>query len=166
MFDQYGVPYPEAGWTWDDFLDAAVALRDSKAGIYGFGANPDNWDYVGVIYPQGGQLFDDLQEPTRTMFDDPENIAAMEWYVDLSEKHNVAPTREQVQTEFRGFVYDGITRGKVGMMIGGLSWRQEYNSDWGFELGMVPLPREEGTPTLGWWEEGLFISSEAQNPDA
>jgi hypothetical protein len=31
---------------------------------------------------------------------------------------------------------------------------------------MVPLPGEEGTPTLGWWAEGLFISGEAQHPDA
>jgi ABC-type glycerol-3-phosphate transport system substrate-binding protein len=166
LFDRYGVPYPEAGWTWDDFLDAATALRDPKAGIYGFGANPDGWDYVGIIYSRGGQLFDDLQEPTRTMYDDPKNIEALEWYVSLSEEYNVAPTREQVQKEFGGYVYNGITTGKVGMWIGGFSGRQGYNPEWGFEWGMVPLPGEEGTPTLGWWEEGLFISGEAQHPDA
>ena len=166
LFDRYGVSYPEAGWTWDDFLDAAIALRDPKAGIYGFGANPDSWDYVDIIYSRGGQLFDDLQEPTRTMYDDPKNIEALEWYVGLSEEYGVAPTREQVQKEFRGYVYDGITRGMVGMWIGGFSLRQQYNPEWGFEYGMVPLPGEEGTPLLGWWEEGLFISGEAQHPDA
>jgi ABC-type glycerol-3-phosphate transport system substrate-binding protein len=166
LFDRYGVSYPEAGWTWDDFLDAAIALRDPNAGIYGFGANPDGWDYVDIIYSRGGQLFDDLQEPTRTMYDDPKNIEALEWYVGLSEEYDVAPTREQVQKEFRGYVYNGITMGKVGMWIGEFSERQGYNSDWGFEWDMVPLPSEEGTPTLGWWEEGLFISGEAQHPDA
>ena len=166
LFDRYGVPYPEAGWTWDDFLDAANALRDPDAGIYGFGANPDGWDYVDIIYSRGGQLFDDLQAPTRTMYDDPRNVEALEWYVSLSEDYGVAPTREQVQREFRGYVYDGITRGLVGMWIGGIALRQQYNPEWGFEFGMVPLPGEEGAPTLGWWEEGLFISGEAQHPDA
>ena len=28
LFDAAGVPYPEAGWTWDDFLAAAKALDD------------------------------------------------------------------------------------------------------------------------------------------
>jgi multiple sugar transport system substrate-binding protein len=166
LFDRYGVPYPKTGWTWDDFLDAAVALRDPNAGIYGFGADPDSWDYVDIIYSRGGQLVDDLQEPTRTMYDDPKNIEVLEWYVGLSEEHDVAPTREQVQKEFAGYVYNGITRGKVGMWIGGFSERQQYNPEWGFEWGMVPLPGEEGTPTLGWWEEGLFISDKAQHPDA
>ena len=166
LFDRYGVPYPEAGWTWDDFLDTAIALSDPKASVYGFGANPDGWDYVSIIYSQGGQLVDDLQEPTRTMFDDQKNIEVLEWYVSLSEEYNVAPTREQVQKELRGYVYDGITRGMVGMWIGGFFERQGYNPDWGFEWGMVPLPGEEGTPLLSWWAEGLFISGEAQHPDA
>ena len=31
LFDQYGVPYPRLGWTWDDFLETASALRDPGA---------------------------------------------------------------------------------------------------------------------------------------
>ena len=49
LFDQYGVPYPWIGWTWDDFLYAALALRDPDASIYGYvttgtTVNPNYWD--------------------------------------------------------------------------------------------------------------------------
>ena len=36
LFDQYGVPYPENGWTWDDFLSVALAIRDPEAGVFGY----------------------------------------------------------------------------------------------------------------------------------
>lgn len=35
MFDAAGVAYPTADWTWDDFADAARALTDPEADIYG-----------------------------------------------------------------------------------------------------------------------------------
>jgi len=37
LFDQYNVPYPQIGWTWDDFLERAVALRDPDAFVFGYG---------------------------------------------------------------------------------------------------------------------------------
>jgi len=35
LFDKAGVPYPDDTWTWQDFVDAARALTDPEAGIYG-----------------------------------------------------------------------------------------------------------------------------------
>ncbi|MBN1811726.1 MAG: extracellular solute-binding protein [Anaerolineae bacterium] len=37
LFDQYGVPYPQPDWTWDDFLEKAQALRDPGANVFGYG---------------------------------------------------------------------------------------------------------------------------------
>ena len=36
LFDRYGVPYPRDGWTWQDFVSTAVALRDPDAQVFGF----------------------------------------------------------------------------------------------------------------------------------
>ena len=38
LFDQYNVPYPEIGWTWDDFLQTSLSLRDPNAGVFGYAA--------------------------------------------------------------------------------------------------------------------------------
>ena len=35
LFDQYGVPYPELGWTWEDFFEKAIALRDPGGAYLG-----------------------------------------------------------------------------------------------------------------------------------
>jgi len=35
LFDARQVPYPQMGWTWDDFLAAALKLRDWRQNIYG-----------------------------------------------------------------------------------------------------------------------------------
>jgi ABC-type glycerol-3-phosphate transport system substrate-binding protein len=44
LFDQYDVPYPENGWTWDDFLSAALAIRDPEAGVFGYYTNMANYE--------------------------------------------------------------------------------------------------------------------------
>jgi len=178
LFDQYGVPYPEIGWTWHDFLNAALALRDFKADVFGYGMNrPSLGDYLFFVYPHGGRLVDDLQNSTRPTFDDPLTVEALEWYADLMYEHNVAPTPEQSRTLFCcssevapiGAIDIGIVNGKVGMWMGRFSERggMRYFSGvkWRRRWGMVTVPRDARSATLAWGE-GLFISSQAQNPDA
>jgi len=35
LFDKYGVAYPAAGWTWDDFKEMAKKLNHPEDGVYG-----------------------------------------------------------------------------------------------------------------------------------
>jgi hypothetical protein len=126
LFDAYGVPYPESGWTWDDFLDKAKALRDPEASVFGYGVADQYIDPLPFIYQHGGRILDDMQNPTRTTFDDPLTVEAVEWYAGLILDHNVAPTRNQVLgSPFNGSVQAGVYLNKVGMWIGWLSERGE-----------------------------------------
>jgi multiple sugar transport system substrate-binding protein len=170
LFDQYGVPYPEAGWTWSDFLNAALALRDPDANVYGYVFRPDILDSALFVYQHGGRLFDDLQNPTRTTFDDPLTIEAMEWYADLIYQHDVAPTRNRAASLFGGgsaAIYVGIMRGHVGMWIGGLSerggltWRREWTMGW----GIAPLP-SDAQPATQAMIDGYYISSQTEHHEA
>jgi ABC-type glycerol-3-phosphate transport system substrate-binding protein len=36
LFDRYGVAYPQIRWTWNDFLDVALALRSPDNDIFGY----------------------------------------------------------------------------------------------------------------------------------
>ena len=172
LFDQYDVSYPEIGWTWDEFLNAALAIRDPDASIFGYTGSlgSDSPDAVLFIYQHGGRIFDDLQNPTRTTFDDPLTIEALEWYARLINKHNVAPTPEQARRVFGtsgSGIYRGILQNKVGMWIGwfaergGLTWPVEWYMRW----GVVPVPRDAQSVTMAM-AEGYFISAETQHPDA
>lgn len=170
LFDRYNVPYPEVGWTWQDFLERALALRDPAADVYGYVPWEDYMDSVNFIHQHGGQIFDDLQNPTRAAFDDPLAIEALEWYADLMHEHDVAPTPQQASSDFgMGAESDygiGVVAGKAGMWIGPLSNQggQTY-ARWNFRWGMLPLPRDAQAATQAWgW--GYAIRSEAQNPEA
>jgi multiple sugar transport system substrate-binding protein len=170
LFDQRGVPYPEIGWAWDDFLNRALAIRDPEAGVFGYTTTPGYSDAVLFVYQHGGRIVDDLRNPSHTTFDDPSTIEALEWYGKLFHEFDVAPTRDEVRKAFGGgqyAAYDGIRHGKVGMWIlslserGGRGWPVEWFVNW----GMAPLPRDAQFVTDAW-VEGYAISSQTQQPDA
>ena len=174
LFDRYGVSYPEIGWTWDDFLDAALAVRDSGANIFGYAPHSGRFDAMLFVYQHGGRIYDSLQNPTRTTFDDPLTIEALDWYARLYHDYDVAPTTKQALKAFRGGrdsgIPLGIYSGQVGMWFGTLSNRGgEYWEyllwDWDFEWGMVPL-LGDAQYAAGAYAEGYAVSSATSHPDA
>jgi multiple sugar transport system substrate-binding protein len=174
LFDRYGVSYPEIGWTWDDFLDAALAVRDSDANVFGYAPHSGRFDAMLFVYQHGGRIYDSLQNPTRTTFDDPLTIEALDWYARLYHDYDVAPTTKQALKAFRGGRESGIPRGifdgQVGMWFGTLSGRggeywQYLLWDWDFEWGMVLL-LSDAQYAAGAYAEGYAVSSATSHPDA
>jgi ABC-type glycerol-3-phosphate transport system substrate-binding protein len=120
------------------------------------------------VYQHGGGIFDDLENPTRTTFDDPLTIEALEWYADLHFGHNVAPTPEQVSTLFgRGAIGAAVYGDKVGVWSGMLSDRggRSWPAEWPMRWSVVTLPRGAQAATLTL-VEGIYISSQTAHPDA
>jgi multiple sugar transport system substrate-binding protein len=167
LFDQYNVPYPESGWTWDDFLGAAMALRDPGAGVFGYTPNLGMFDPLTFIYQHGGGIFDSLANPTRTTFDDLLAVEALDWFVKLSQDYNVAPTPHQLREEFGGRTPAGVLQNKVAMWSGMLSERggQLWQIEWNMRWGAVSLPRDKESATMTI-VEGYFVSSKSQHPEA
>jgi ABC-type glycerol-3-phosphate transport system substrate-binding protein len=174
LFDQYGVPYPEVGWTWDDFVRSARALRDPQADIYGFAHTSDaagwfNWTF---IHQHGGRVLDDIQNPTRVTFDDPLTIEAMEWYARLYHEYGVAPTREQVRRELGGDVDVAFANDQVGMTSQDLGVQGDSSVGKGRSgrWGIVTVPRSTADTALDicgdFWVNGYAISSETEYPKA
>jgi multiple sugar transport system substrate-binding protein len=171
LFDQHGVPYPETEWTWDDFLSRALDVADPDAGIYGYTTTPGYADAALFVLQHGGQVVDDMQNPTRTTFDDPSTIAALEWFARLFHEYDVAPTLREARKAFGGggqyAFYDGLRHGQVGMWMGMLSERggRTWPVEWFVNWGMAPLPHDEQSAADAW-VEGYAISSQTEHPDA
>jgi multiple sugar transport system substrate-binding protein len=170
LFDQNAVPYPQVGWTWDDFLNSALAVNDPEAGLYGYVSPPGHFDAVLFIYQHGGRIVDDLRDPTRPTFDDPLTIEALDWYARLFHEYDVAPTDQEARQAFgsgRYAVYDGLRHGRVGMWMGDLSERGglTWSVEWFVEWGMAPLPSESQSITNAA-VEGYAISAETGHLDA
>jgi ABC-type glycerol-3-phosphate transport system substrate-binding protein len=169
LFDARGVTYPEIGWTWDDLLSMGVQISDPDAGVFGYGPNYEVFDPLLFVYQGGGRVFDDLQNPTTTTFDDPANVEALEWFVDLIYEFNVAPSPDQIREAYSstGGLYGGIIGGKIGMWTGTLAERggESDSAEWPMSWGVVPMPIGEQAATLTTIS-AFFISAQSESPDA
>jgi multiple sugar transport system substrate-binding protein len=91
LFDQAGVDYPEAGWTWDDLLAKAQALTVREGDdVAQWGFVPNGPAYR-LVESQVGYLADYEADPPLPRFDDENVIAAVDWSADLYLKEQVMP---------------------------------------------------------------------------
>lgn len=178
LFDRYGVAYPEAGWTWQDFVEVGIGLTDYDSKVYGFAPQmldpmylpyaPHYMDPLYFVYQNGGRIFDNWNNPTRTTFDDPLTVEAVEWYARLIHEYGIAPTRTEASAAFAGDprgVY-GYILDKVGMMYAGASDRfPRPGQDRGVNQGVVIPPR--GTQSATFCVAAVYaVSARSEHPEA
>ena len=91
LFDEARLPYPTDEWTWNDLSRLSKQLtkvEDGRVSRYGFYA----WAWQNFIYSNGGKLVDDLYHPTRCLLGEPKAVEGLQFYADLMNKEQVAPT--------------------------------------------------------------------------
>lgn len=77
MFDEAGIPYPTADWTWEDFREIAKKLTIPEKDQYGVALKPGAYQesWYSTIYAYGGKVLSDDKKTSG--FDDPKTIEAM-----------------------------------------------------------------------------------------
>jgi len=162
MFAQKGLSPPDAEWTWDNLLEAAVRLAEPNAtppihGLLLVEALP-------FIYQNGGSLVDDPVAPTRFTLNSPDTVEAIEWIVDLEDFYQVSPPLGEVMRyPARGFTM--VLEGRVGMWVSSMSFRNYVSPEtvWRFQWGVAPLPQGRYRATVGS-VEGVAILKNASHP--
>ena len=81
LFDEAGLEYPNADWTWDDLRAAAKALTDPAKKQFGFSypmdASEDSvWHYEPLLWQNGGSILN--EDNTQAAFNSPEGVEALE----------------------------------------------------------------------------------------
>lgn len=117
LFDAASLPYPDLGWTLQDFLETAVALTygEGRHKQYGYVSTQGEFlDFWSFLHAFGVELLDRSVEPPSANFDTPAVADALRWYVALSETYGVKPV-------YRTNIYD----------LAGLSRTSEYEADRG-----------------------------------
>lgn len=58
MFDEAGIKYPDASWTWDTFRDAAKKLTKADGSQYGYSLKPLNNQigWYNIVYAMDGEI--------------------------------------------------------------------------------------------------------------
>lgn len=165
MFDEAGLEYPTATWTWDDFLTAAQALTKDdnddglidQYGYYGFGryAHVESW-----VYQNGGALLN----ATRDRFEPNEQaVEAINFMNALINEYQVAPQ----PAEMAG-IDNPFHAGLAAMWIDG-SWAINGNrdiEDLNFGIAAVPRGPSWQEDVAYGWSDMVAISATSDDPEA
>ena len=155
MFDEAGLAYPTADWTWDDVSEAAKKLTKDDGSQYGLAVRNDNNQagYYNLVYDNGGYIIN--EDKTKSGWDDPKTMEAMKtlegWI-----KDGVMPSIETMSENGEDVLFQS---GKVAMVLQG-SWMvaayrdNEYTAA---NCDLVELPKNAETGRrasvyngLGW----------------
>lgn len=155
MFDEAGLAYPTADWTWDDVSEAAKKLTKDDGSQYGLAVRNDNNQagYYNLVYHNGGYIIN--EDKTKSGWDDPKTIEAMKtlegWI-----KDGVMPSIETMSENGEDVLFQS---GKAAMVLQG-SWMvaayrdNEYTAA---NCDLVELPKNAETGRrasvyngLGW----------------
>ncbi|MCT2594154.1 ABC transporter substrate-binding protein [Streptomyces sp. N2-109] len=143
LFREAGVPFPEEGWTWPEFVRTAEKLTDSGRGVFGTGwpgtGDEDTvWRLWPMIWDQGGDVIAD--DGKGIGFAD-EGVRALETLEALAGDSSVyidpKPGSEQMYQVFLG--------GRMAMVATG-PWQLPDILGAGIDYGVVPLPTYSGKP--------------------
>ncbi len=169
LFDEAGLPYPQDGWTWEDFLETAQALTrdtdgDGKTDVWGVQL-PGPWT-TGFEYwvaAAGGSLINPTGQTFADYMDSPETIAAVQFYADLYNEHKVAPLPADMNlfgggnTEF--------DNGQAAMRLFGRWPQAGLKTNPNIDLGVVGPPAGQQRANVLFWG-GFGISSGSKHPEA
>jgi multiple sugar transport system substrate-binding protein len=141
LFDTAGVPYPQPGWTWDDFLAAATRLTQGEGSRkqWGFVTLANGWASIPLILAaqRGGSLVDSRATPTAPTLDDPAVVNTLRWYADLEQSHGVMPPPPVHFADWET-TETLVSEGRAAMWITNVGSRYWTHMD--VDLGIAPLP--------------------------
>ncbi|REE77706.1 ABC-type glycerol-3-phosphate transport system substrate-binding protein [Paenibacillus taihuensis] len=144
LFDKAGVPYPKAGWTWDQFIDTAKKLTNREKGISGFGTTGKGgaaaWIWSNFLYQAGGEVEKFEGKNVKAAFDSDAGVKALQFYKDLRWKYDVLNPNAladgaDINTDFGNGKIAMITHGDwvVSMMMNQFKMKPD-------QVGIVPMP--------------------------
>ena len=150
LFDQAGIAYPQAGWTWDDFVKTAQALTkdtngDGTIDQYGLGTEIEAIRLAPFVWQNGGDLVDTAESPRRLALDTPEASAAFQWFVDLQVKHHVVPDAAAAKSENSD---SRFLNGRLGMLLNSRRVVPTLREISSFDWDVAPLPQSKQSVTV------------------
>lgn len=169
IFDEYGVDYPQAGWTWDDLLAIAQELTvdtdgDGTPDIWGIQL-PGPWT-TGFEYwvaAAGGTLISEDGTTFVGYMDSPETQAAVQFYKDLYNTYQVAPPPADMSAFGGG--NSEFDNGTAAMRIFGRWPQAGMLENPNIDLGVVGTPAGAVDANVLFWG-GFGIYSGTEHPDA
>jgi multiple sugar transport system substrate-binding protein len=167
VFDEYGVSYPEAGWTYNDYLHAMKTLtldrdHDGQTDLWGsmmwlswirFQVHINGWD---------GHIMDPTDD-SKCRLGEPEALAALEWLRARTWDDRVMANKLRVNNVAPSAAF---AAGRLAMAEDG-SWAlNEILSNSKFRVGVAPFPTAPVRKVTSATIDGFGIYAGTRYPDA
>lgn len=160
LFDEAGIDYPDATWTWDDLKAAAVALTKDDGSQYGMCAGLHNQEgYYNFVYQAGGTI---INADGTSGYDDSLTIQGIaEYFSYVTEGLSPAIYDDDARAE-------AIENGLCAMGLFG-SWNlsgfaaSELMTD-NFDCAVLPVSNDGGQSSI-FNGLGNAIAATTQHPD-
>jgi multiple sugar transport system substrate-binding protein len=167
LFDRYKASYPDASWTYQDYLDAMIRLtddRDENGRVDQWGSMVDiSWDRLQVQVNRWGGRFVDPTAPTRCLMAEPAAKAGLEWLRARMWDDKIMPSKLHIQNLG---THQAFVAGKLGMVEDG-SWAlKDVLEGARFRVGIAPLPAGPVRRVTLATTDGFGIYSGCKHPDA
>lgn len=166
IFDQYDVPHPQPGWTWDDFLATAQALTkdtngDGTTDLWGVqltGTWTTGFEYW--VAAAGGQLASADGASFIGYMDSPQTVEALQFFHDLYHLYKVAPIPTNLDPFAEG--NDQFERGVAAMRVFGRWPQASLRKNAVVDLGVAGVPSKMRQANILLWG-GFGIASLSQH---
>jgi len=158
LFDAAGIEYPTAEWTWEDEREAAEALTDPAAGVFGDYQPVSFFEFYKALAQAGGTFF---AEDGSAAFNSAEGVAAAEWLT--SKPGTVMPTLEDIGGT-PDYDTSLFTSGKLAMWHNGI-WQFTGLNESGVDYDIVVEPGMAQKANAVFMN-GAVVSAETDHPDA
>jgi len=142
MFDRAGLEYPtlswqKGGWTWDEFRDASMKLfrtdADGNVLVWGNSAGTHQALPRLFMWSNGAAEYDDVRNPTRSLYDAPEAIEAIRFLQQMQVDDGIA-------YPYPGNPNGPFVSGQVAMMARWSSGIASFAQSADFRFGIAPYP--------------------------
>ena len=181
LFDAANEPYPEAGWTWEDFRQTAIRMTSGEGEnkVYGAmmdyaGGDGDNyWDFIARQKLGPFTYYND--DFTASAFDDPAFAESLSFFYQMA----VVDKCIVPYDEYSAMQYSNDTQGMIGLysdkyamwmapVYGCLYTKPSYGEvPADADIGMVDVPTVDGGKTVTTvYTSTASVPSSAPNKDA
>jgi len=160
IVDAKGNPKPPTNRA--EFIDALQRLTadtngDGKTEVWGFVFTWMRTNIYTAMRQFNGKLFTD--DATKTLVNSPENVAALQFCVDLIQKYRVAPTPQ----DFDSWI--GFRQGKVGLVFEGIYMLPELVRQNDLDFDAAPVPTFGDTPAAWGSSHTLCLRSDLNDKE-
>lgn len=167
LFDEAGEPYPEDGWTWEQFAATArrMTLRDAdpRAPARQFGLHFENVMSFWILWlwSNGGDVLTPDGARAGGALDGPRSVDAIDFLLRLMFDDRSLPTPR----ESASLGLDLFRAGRAAMDLKGHWMLIDYRSA-GLDVGVVSVPTNIGRPVTVLYQSGLCAFERGSNADA